>query len=180
MTYSDPKHPQDLPREVHPLEPTPRPQTVDEPVQPIQSVPVERLRVEPNSAIEPARVADPERALQQEQSWYQRRMLRREYGDSSRNRVVDRTTRTIGYLFGLSYGLLGADFVLKLLGANPENQAVRIIDTLAQPVAQPFESIVPRFQISDNSVFAPSYLVAIALLALLHAAIANALRLLRD
>jgi hypothetical protein len=86
----------------------------------------------------------------------------------------------VWYVFGFIAILLALRFVLKLLGANPENGFVSFIYAISGILSAPFDNIfgVTSAQAGQTqSVFEPSILVAIAIYALIAWGVAKLLTL---
>jgi hypothetical protein len=86
----------------------------------------------------------------------------------------------VWYVFGFIAILLALRFVLKLLGANPENGFVSFIYAISGILSAPFDNIfgVTSAQAGQaQSVFEPSILVAIAIYALIAWGVAKLLTL---
>ncbi|HKX30079.1 MAG TPA: YggT family protein [Blastocatellia bacterium] len=96
--------------------------------------------------------------------------------DLARGRVTARVSQIIDYLFYLVYGLIGLQFVLKLLGARPGNGFVQFVADLSWPVLAPFRAIVPTPSMGASRLEL-SYLLALGVYLLLHLAINGFLRL---
>ena len=80
------------------------------------------------------------------------------------------------YLFYLIYGVIGLQFVLKLMGARPGNGFVQFMAGVSWPLLAPFERIVGTpsagaFQIQL------SYLFALVVYIVLHIAINGMFRM---
>jgi uncharacterized protein YggT (Ycf19 family) len=93
-----------------------------------------------------------------------------------RGRAAARISQVVDYLFYIIYGLIGLQFVLRLMGARPGNGFVQFIAGVSWPLLAPFERIVGTpsagaFQIQF------SYLLALVVYILLHIAINGMLRL---
>ncbi len=94
-----------------------------------------------------------------------------------RQRVIQRVTLGVDYVFYLLYGLLGVRFVLALLGAAETAGFVQFIHGITNPFYAPFSGIVASPAIDGGTI---EFSIIIALLAyfLLHLAIRGLLRLL--
>ena len=129
----------------------------------------ESAQVEPKESAELAGVAH---ELKQK-SVHEAVEIERELG---RGRTAARISQVVDYLFYIIYGLIGLQFVLRLMGARPGNGFVQFVAGVSSPLLAPFERIVGTpstgaFQIQF------SYLLALAVYILLHLAINGLLRL---
>jgi YGGT family len=59
-----------------------------------------------------------------------------------RGRTAPRISQAVDYLFYIIYGLIGLQFVLKLMGARPGNGFVQFVAGVSWPLLAPFERIV--------------------------------------
>jgi uncharacterized protein YggT (Ycf19 family) len=94
---------------------------------------------------------------------------------TGRERKVARAQQVIGYLFYLVYSLIILQIVLELLAARPESGFKRLMDTVTAPLLGPFEGLM------DDPSYAGytlrfSYITALLVYALLHAAVKGLLR----
>jgi len=129
----------------------------------------ESARVEPKEAAELAGVAQ---ALKQK-SVREAAETERELG---RGRTAARISQVVDYFFYIIYGLIGLQFVLKLMGARPGSGFVQFVAVVSWPLLAPFERIVATpsagaFQLQL------SYLLALVVYILLHLAIHGVFRL---
>ena len=129
----------------------------------------ESAQVEPKESAELAGVAH---ELKQK-SVHEAVGIERELG---RGRAAARISQVVDYLFYIIYGLIGLQFVLRLMGARPGNGFVQFVAGVSWPLLAPFERIVGTpsagaFQIQF------SYLLALVVYILLHIAINGMLRL---
>ncbi len=93
-----------------------------------------------------------------------------------RARTTARVSQVIDYVFYLIYGVIGLEIIFELIGARRDNAFRGFIDAVSAPLLAPFGNLVPdasagRFQ------FRFSYVIALIVYALLHAAINGLLRL---
>jgi uncharacterized protein YggT (Ycf19 family) len=93
-----------------------------------------------------------------------------------RARGAARGSQIIDYLFYVVYTLLGARFILVLLGANTANGFVQFVNTVSGPFYAPFRNIV-RDPATDGFRFSFSILIAIAAYMVLHAGVNGLLRM---
>lgn len=76
--------------------------------------------------------------------------------------------RSIYWFLGILELLLGVRFLLRLLGANPENQFARLIDRLTAPFLAPFSSLfVSPTSEGGGSVFDLNIIIAMIIYAIL-------------
>src|SRR2546426_957440 len=78
--------------------------------------------------------------------------------------------RVVWYLFGLLEALLALRFVLRAIGANPENAFAAFVYALTGPFIVPFRTLVREPRV-DGAVFEVTTLVAIGVYLLLGYAI---------
>jgi uncharacterized protein YggT (Ycf19 family) len=93
-----------------------------------------------------------------------------------RVRTSARISQVVDYLFYIIYGLIGLQFVLRLIGAQPGNGFVQFVAGVSWPLLAPFERIlepplVGAFQIQL------SYLLALFIYILLHTTINGVFRI---
>jgi uncharacterized protein YggT (Ycf19 family) len=93
-----------------------------------------------------------------------------------RGRTAPRISQEVDYLFYIIYGLIGLQFILKLMGARPGNGFGQFVAGVSWPLLAPFERIVEppsagAFQIQL------SYLLALVVYILLHIAINGVFRI---
>lgn len=90
----------------------------------------------------------------------------RRIGEVRRRLALNKTNQVIYYLMGALGVLLVLRVVLRLLGANPDNQFAGFIYALSGPFITPFETLftTPTF---GNSAFEFNALIAIAIYGLL-------------
>ncbi|MBI2822916.1 MAG: YggT family protein [Acidobacteria bacterium] len=93
-----------------------------------------------------------------------------------RARDVARISQVVDYLFFLSYGIIGLEIVLELVGARDTNSFKRFIDTVASPLLAPFRGLVAEPS-KGQFQFRFSYIVALIVFVLLHLAVNGMLRL---
>ncbi|HLY63719.1 MAG TPA: hypothetical protein VKV95_23510 [Terriglobia bacterium] len=93
-----------------------------------------------------------------------------------RAKLVASISQVADYLFYLIYGIIGLEFALDLLGARQSNAFKQFLDVVSAPVLAPFRGLM-----SDPSVgrfrLMISYVVAVLVYVLLHAAVNGFLRL---
>lgn len=94
----------------------------------------------------------------------------------ARGSVAARTSQVVDYVFFLIYGLIAVAILLEALGARDGAGFAQFIAAATSPLLAPFKGLL-----SDPSVggsqFMISYVVALVVYALLHAAINGALRM---
>jgi len=93
-----------------------------------------------------------------------------------RGKAVARASQIVDYVFYLVYGVIGLEIVLNLLGARQSAGFKQFIDALGAPFLGPFRGIllepgIGRFRLMT------SYILALAVYALLHMAVNGLLRL---
>lgn len=94
-----------------------------------------------------------------------------------RSKTVARVSQVIDYLFYLVYGLISLQIILDLLGARRGNGFRDFIDAVSAPFLAPFNNLMPSVG-RDSFQLRLSYIFALIVYALLHAAINGLLRLL--
>jgi uncharacterized protein YggT (Ycf19 family) len=94
-----------------------------------------------------------------------------------RSKAVARFSQIIDYLFYLVYGLISLQILLDLLGARRGNSFRDFIDTVSAPLLAPFNNLMPSIG-RGSFQLRLSYVFALIVYALLHAAINGLLRLL--
>lgn len=129
----------------------------------------ESARVEPNESAELVGAAhELKRKVVQEAVDSER--------DLARGRTAARVSQIVDYFFYLIYGLIGLQFVLKLLGARSGNGFVQFIADISWPLLAPFKAIVPTPSMGASRIEL-SYLLAFGVYILIHVAINGFLRL---
>ncbi|MBI3650243.1 MAG: YggT family protein [Acidobacteria bacterium] len=96
--------------------------------------------------------------------------------ETGRGRVAARLSQFVDYLFYLIYGLIGLEFLLRLMGARTGNGFVQFIGGVTRPLLAPFERIVPTASNGANQIVF-SYLLALIVYVLLHLAVNGLFRL---
>jgi uncharacterized protein YggT (Ycf19 family) len=99
--------------------------------------------------------------------------LKRELG---RGRTAARISQVVDYLFYIIYGLIGLQFVLRLMGARPGNGFVQFVAGVSWPLLEPFERIVGTPSVGVFQIQL-SYLLALLVYILLHIAINGVFRI---
>jgi uncharacterized protein YggT (Ycf19 family) len=129
----------------------------------------ESARVEPKESAELAGVAH---ELKQK-SVREAAETERELG---RGRTAARVSQIVDYLFYIIYGLIGLQFVLRLMGARPGNDFVQFVAGVSWPLLAPFERIVGTPSVGAFQIQL-SYLLALLVYILLHIAINGVFRI---
>ena len=129
----------------------------------------ESARVEPKESAELAGVAQ---ELKQK-SVREAAETERELG---RGRTAARVSQIVDYLFYIIYGLIGLQFVLRLMGARPGNDFVQFVAGVSWPLLAPFERIVGTPSVGAFQIQL-SYLLALLVYILLHIAINGVFRI---
>jgi uncharacterized protein YggT (Ycf19 family) len=129
----------------------------------------ESARVEPKESAELAGVAH---ELKQK-SVRETAGTERELG---RGRTAARISQVVDYLFYIIYGLIGLQFVLRLMGARPGNGFVQFVARISWPLLAPFERIVGTPSVGAFQIQL-SYLFALLVYILLHIAINGVFRI---
>ena len=129
----------------------------------------ESARVEPKESAELAGVAN---ELKQK-SVREAAETERELG---RGRTAARVSQIVDYLFYIIYGLIGLQFVLRLMGARPGNDFVQFVAGVSWPLLAPFERIVGTPSVGAFQIQL-SYLLALLVYILLHIAINGVFRI---
>jgi uncharacterized protein YggT (Ycf19 family) len=93
-----------------------------------------------------------------------------------RGRTAARVSQIVDYLFYIIYGLIGLQFVLRLMGARPGNDFVQFVAGVSWPLLAPFERIVGTPSVGGFQIQL-SYLLALLVYILLHIAINGAFRI---
>lgn len=93
-----------------------------------------------------------------------------------RGRSAARISQILDYAFYLIYGVIGLQFLLKLMGARPGNGFVQFIAAISRPLLGPFERIVGTPSVGAVQIQL-SYLLALIVYISLHFAINGMLRL---
>ncbi len=92
-----------------------------------------------------------------------------------RAQAVARVSQVVDYLFYLAYGIIGIEIVLDLIGARESAGFKQFVEALAAPLIAPFRGLMPTPGIGRFRLML-SYVIALAIYALLHMAINGALR----
>ena len=129
----------------------------------------ESARVEPKESAELAGVSH---ELKQK-SVREAAETERELG---RGRTAARVSQIVDYLFYIIYGLIGLQFVLRLMGARPGNDFVQFVAGVSWPLLAPFERIVGTPSVGAFQIQL-SYLLALLVYILLHIAINGVFRI---
>lgn len=85
-------------------------------------------------------------------------------------RFMARVGQYVDYAFSLAYGIIGLRILLELLGARQGTGFKQFVDTLSAPLLLPFRGLLvePKY---DIFVVRTSYLMALLVFLLLHAAV---------
>jgi uncharacterized protein YggT (Ycf19 family) len=94
---------------------------------------------------------------------------------TGRERKVARAQQVVGYLFYLIYSLIILQIVLELLAARPESGFKQFMDMVTAPLLGPFEGLMEDPSYAGYTLRF-SYITALLVYALLHAAIKGLLR----
>lgn len=93
-----------------------------------------------------------------------------------RARRVARVSQVVDYVFFVLYGLIGLEIALDLFGARQGSSFKRFLDALTLPALGPFRGLMHDPALGAIQ-FMFSYVVAMAVYALLHCALNGLLRL---
>ena len=93
-----------------------------------------------------------------------------------RGKTAARVSQIVDYLFYIIYGLIGLQFVLRLMGARPGNDFVQFVAGVSWPLLAPFERIVGTPSVGAFQIQL-SYLLALLVYILLHIAINGVFRI---
>ncbi len=93
-----------------------------------------------------------------------------------RSKNVARVSQIVAYIFSLIYGLVGLEIVLELLGARQRSGFKQFLDATTRPLLAPFKGLMPDPSVGSFQLML-SYIIALIVYALLHAAIKGLLRL---
>lgn len=93
-----------------------------------------------------------------------------------RGRTAARISQVMDYVFYLVYGVIGLQFLLRLMGARPSNGFVQFIAGISRPLLAPFERIVGTPSVGSMQLQL-SYLFALIVYISLHFAINGMFRL---
>ena len=93
-----------------------------------------------------------------------------------RGRTAARVSQIVDYLFYIIYGLIGLQFVLRLMGARPGNDFVQFVAGVSWPLLASFERIVGTPSVGAFQIQL-SYLLALLVYILLHIAINGVFRI---
>jgi uncharacterized protein YggT (Ycf19 family) len=93
-----------------------------------------------------------------------------------RGRTAARISQVMDYVFYLVYGVIGLQFLLRLMGARPGNGFVQFIAGISRPLLAPFERIVGTPSVGSMQLQL-SYLFALIVYISLHFAINGMFRL---
>lgn len=129
----------------------------------------ESARVEPQESAEVASVAH---ELKQK-SVREAAGTERELG---RGRTAARISQVVDYIFYIIYGVIGLQFVLKLVGARTGNGFVQFVASVSRPLLAPFEGIVGTPSARSFQIQL-SYILALGIYILFHLAINGVFRL---
>ena len=97
-------------------------------------------------------------------------------GELERARSLGRVSQVIDYVFFLAYSLIGLEIVLELLAARQSSGFKQLLDAVTTPLLAPFRGLMPDPAVGSMQLML-SYIVALAVYALLHAALNRLLRL---
>lgn len=129
----------------------------------------ESARVEPEESADMAGVAQELKRKSVDEAMETERETRR-------GRTAARISQVVDYLFYLVYGVIGLQFMLRLMGARLGNGFVQFVSGLSWPLLAPFERIMPTPS-SGSLRFELSYLLALIVYILIHVAINGVFRL---
>lgn len=93
-----------------------------------------------------------------------------------RARHLARLAQVVDYVFFLVYSLVGLEIVLELLGARQSSGFKRFLDVVSAPLLGPFRGLMPDPRVGSLQLML-SFIVALAVYALLHQAVKRLLRL---
>jgi uncharacterized protein YggT (Ycf19 family) len=93
-----------------------------------------------------------------------------------RGGAAARVSQIVDYVFFLIYGLIALSILLEALGARESAGFARFITAVTSPLLAPFQGLL-RDPSVGGSQFMISYVVALVVYAMLHAAINGALRM---
>jgi hypothetical protein len=92
--------------------------------------------------------------------------------------TVGRTMQILGYVLGVLEGIMLLRFVLRFIGANPENAFAQLVYGLSAPLVALFQNLIPNPAVAGtNIVIEITTLIAMLFWALLFAAGVRLLRL---
>jgi len=94
-----------------------------------------------------------------------------------RGAVAARISQVVDYVFFVAYGFIGLAIILEALGARESAGFKRFVDAVTAPLLAPFEGLLPDPAVGSFQ-FMLSYVIALVVYVLLHAAINGALRIL--
>jgi len=97
-------------------------------------------------------------------------------GALQRARGATRISQIVDYGFYLVYGLIGLELVLQLFGARQGSGFKQFLDAVSSPFLMPFRGLMPDPSVGSMRLML-SYIVALAVYALLHLAVNGMLRL---
>ncbi len=129
----------------------------------------ESARVEPEESAEMASVAKELKRKSVDQAMETER-------ETGRGRTAARISQVVDYIFYLVYGVIGLQFMLRLMGARSGNGFVQFVSGLSWPLLAPFERIMPTPSNGSQRVEL-SYLLALIVYILIHVAISGVFRL---
>lgn len=93
-----------------------------------------------------------------------------------RTRSLARFSQVVDYLFFLIYSVIGLEIALELFGARQSSSFKRFLDTVSAPLLGPFRGLMPDPAVGSLQLML-SYIVALVVYCLLHAALNRLLRL---
>src|SRR5712692_6572059 len=93
-----------------------------------------------------------------------------------RGQAAARASQVVDYLFYIVYGIIGLEIVLDAIGARESAGFKQFVEAIAAPLLAPFRGLMPAPGVGRFR-FMLSYIVALAVYALLHMAVNGALRL---
>jgi uncharacterized protein YggT (Ycf19 family) len=129
----------------------------------------ESAQVEPEESVELAGVArELKRKSVREAAETERELWR--------GRTAARISQVVDYLFYVTYGLIGLQFVFRLMGTRPGNGFVQFVAGVSGPLLAPFERIVGTPSVGAFQIRL-SYLLALLIYILLHIAINGVFRI---
>ena len=94
----------------------------------------------------------------------------------ARGQMAARASQIVDYLFYVVYGIIGLEIVLDAIGARQSAGFKQFIDAIASPFLAPFRGLMPTPGVG-NFRFMLSFIVALAVYALLHMAVNGLFRL---
>lgn len=105
--------------------------------------------------------------------------VHRSENDLERGRKLVRTYQFINYFFYVIYGLVGLMIGLELLGARGGSGFMKMMTTLTLPLLAPFKGVMADPKIGSSQLML-SYVLALVVYALLHAAVKGIFKVLTN